>query len=367
VAETTVSYTCPRCGAPLTFAPGHDSITCGYCGTEFKASQLEKIFAPKERQAEKAAEEKKKSDAENALKNFSPEEAAALRVFRCASCGAELVCDENTMATECCYCGNPAMLPSRFTGMLRPDYVLPFKKTKQDAVKAFKNFYDGKLLLPSEFVAHNRMEAIQSVYVPFWLYDANVKLSASYMAECDDVTETKDKIITVTRYYRVRRAGRMKFRRIPVDGSSEMDDAYMESIEPFDYKALKRFSTAYLAGYLANKYDEDAKALAPRADARMESSAVKMLDKTVRGYDRHSEKEHSFERESGSAAYALVPVWILTTRYNGKPYTFMMNGQTGKLVGSLPIDYGKLVLYAAGIFAIVFVMAYNIMLRIIYA
>lgn len=33
---------------------------------------------------------------------------------------------------------------------------------------------------------------------------------------------------------------------------------------------------------------------------------------------------------NGTAKYALYPVWMLTTQWNGQTYTFAMNGQTGK-------------------------------------
>lgn len=39
-------------------------------------------------------------------------------------------------------------------------------------------------------------------------------------------------------------------------------------------------------------------------------------------------------------SYALYPVWILNTTYKGSKYIFAMNGQTGKLVGDLPLDKG---------------------------
>ena len=88
--------------------------------------------------------------------------------------------DGNTMATECCYCGSPTMLPSRFEGMLKPDFIIPFKKTKEQAVAALKEFYKGRTLLPNSFTANNRVEDIQAMYVPFWLFDSKVSASGSY-------------------------------------------------------------------------------------------------------------------------------------------------------------------------------------------
>lgn len=137
----------------------------------------------------------------------------------------------------------------------------------------------------------------------------------------------------------------MRFSRIPVDGSEKMDDTYMESIEPFDYSALVPFSASYLTGYLADKYDVDAEAAVPRADERVETSAVGVLQDTVTGYDNVAVKEQFIAKEGGKVAYAMAPVWILTTKYAGKAYTFMMNGQTGKMVGSLPYDKNKSLLY----------------------
>ena len=43
----------------------------------------------------------------------------------------------------------------------------------------------------------------------------------------------------------------------------------------------------------------------------------------------------------GKVHYALLPVWLLSTKWQGKNYLFAMNGQTGKLVGDLPTSAGK--------------------------
>ncbi|MFQ9401559.1 MAG: hypothetical protein ACLR1D_04260 [Dialister sp.] len=101
---------------------------------------------------ESGGSEIKKWDTKKAGKDWSEEEEKMLRAFTCSSCGAEIVCDENTIATECCYCGNPTMISQRYSGSLRPDYVIPFQKMKEDAQAAFKNFYKGKILLPGSFV-----------------------------------------------------------------------------------------------------------------------------------------------------------------------------------------------------------------------
>lgn len=342
MAKTTVNYKCPNCSAPLVFKPGNKTVTCEYCGAELELEAVKKLFEKEEERAAKAAEaERSQWDTKHAGSEWDAGETDNFRKFTCASCGAEIVSDENTMATECCYCGNPTMIPERFDGMLRPDLIIPFKKTKEDAVAALKEFYKGKLLLPGAFTENNRVEKIQPMYVPFWLFDSSVSARASFKAEDDSVIDTPDAIITNTSVYDVERGGTMRFERIPVDGSEKMADDYTESIEPFDYSELVEFNTGYMAGYLADKYDVDADTAAPNADARVENSALGVLQDTVQGYDRVECKEHTIIKEEGKVTYAMAPVWILTTRYNGEAYTFMMNGQTGKFVGELPYSNSK--------------------------
>ncbi|MBQ9376908.1 MAG: hypothetical protein IJU05_03800 [Schwartzia sp.] len=362
MADTSVGYKCPNCEAPLSFQPGQDKVTCEYCGADFEISVVEELFQKKQELAAKAAEaQQAKWDAEAAGGEWSEEELAAMQTFTCSSCGAELVCDSNTMATECCYCGNPTMLPNRFGGMLKPDFIIPFKKTKEDAVAALKEFYKGKRLLPNEFTANNRVEDIQPMYVPFWLFDSDVEAHASFKAEKVNVINTSDETITETSVYECTRSGNMRFEKIPVDGSTKMDDTYMESIEPFDYSEMVPFSAAYFTGYLADKYDEDAETVVPRADKRVEASAIDVLQETVTGYDNCSTNSSAVIKGEGKVSYAMVPVWILTTRYKGQPYTFMMNGQTGKIVGSLPYDANKAMMYFAGTAVVLLIILYFIL------
>ena len=345
---TSVSYKCPNCSAPLSFLPGHDKVTCEYCGAELDIKAVDQLFQAKQEMAAREREaQEAKWDTQDAGSNWDSEETAALKAFTCSSCGAELVCDENTMATECVYCGNPTMIPKRFDGMLKPDYVIPFKKSKADAVDALKKFYAGKTLLPSEFTANNRVEAIQPMYVPFWLFDANIEAHGSFQAKKVHVIDGGKEIIRQTSVFSVERAANMKFERIPVDGSKKMNDDFMDSIEPFNYKDLVPFSAAYLTGYLADKYDVTAEQSTPRADERLENSAKEVLAASIKGYDTVEEQSTAVIKNDGQVTYALVPVWILTTRYKDQPYTFMMNGQTGKVVGSLPYDSTKAFLYPA--------------------
>lgn len=268
-------------------------------------------------------------------------EGAGMKAYSCPSCGAELICDGSTAATSCPYCGNPTVVPGQFSGALKPEFVIPFKLSKDDAVKALKTHYKGKPFLPASFTNGNHIQEIQGVYVPFWLFDGEAEGSARYEATRSFTNRVGDEKITKTEHYDVFRSGSVAFEKIPVDASSKMPDDHMDSIEPYDYRELKPFSAAYLPGFLADRFDISAEQSSQRADERCEGTLNAALQSSVTGYDTCVRKSGRTRLRRGKVHYALMPVWMLSTRWNGKNYLFAMNGQTGKLVGDLPMSWGK--------------------------
>lgn len=355
------NYQCPACTGPLHYSAKSGKLACDYCGSSFDVAEIEALYARKEAEAAAAKQAADaKAEAAQAAKAEAAEAAAAsggwdtsdlsrdwgaeadgLRVYSCPSCGAELICDQSTAATACPYCGNPAIVPGQFSGALRPDYILPFRLSKDDAVQALRAHYKGKPFLPRSFTSANHIEQIQGVYVPFWLFDGGAEGAASYRASNTNVYETGDYEITETRHYHVVRAGSLAFEKIPVDASSKMPDDHMDSIEPFDYAQLRPFSTAYLPGYLADKYNVTIDDSRDRADTRCRETLAQALRDTVTGYGACVTEREDIALRRGKVHYALLPVWMLSTKWHGQDFLFAMNGQTGKLVGDLPTDRGR--------------------------
>ncbi len=368
MATQVTNYQCPACTGPLHFVGESGKLECDYCGASFEVAEIEALYAEKEAKAAEAAQKQEEAEAaqraaaaaeQNAAADGSDWDASGLsadwgadagsmKAYSCPSCGAELLCDVTTAATSCPYCGNPSVLPGQFTGSLKPDFVLPFKLSKKDAIKALKKHYLKKPLLPSTFSKANHLEEVKGVYVPFWMYDGEASGSAQFHATAVRTYTSGDYEITETSHYDVRRAGSIDFEKVPVDASSKMPDDYMDSIEPYDYAELKPFSTAYLPGFLADKYDVSVEDSRERADKRCTGSLVSALERTVSGYTTCIETSRDIRLKRGKVHYALLPVWILNTKWEGKDFLFAMNGQTGKLVGSLPVSTKRVVgLFAA--------------------
>ena len=134
----------------------------------------------------------------------------------------------------------------------------------------------------------------------------------------------------------------------------------MESIEPYDFSDAVDFRTAYLAGYLADKYDVTAEQSIERANKRVKRSTEEAFASTVKGYATVTTESSSIKLRGGKAKYALYPVWILNTTWNGNKYTFAMNGQTGKFAGDLPVDKAAARKWTLGLTAALSAAAYAV-------
>lgn len=357
MANEITNYQCPACTGPLHFGGESGMLECDYCGSCFSVEDIDRMYAEKNADAQEATEEREvretlreaQWDMDSAGQNWG-EEGENLRAYNCPSCGAELVCDETTAATACPYCGNPSIIPGKLSGSRKPDLIIPFRVDKDAAVAALKKHYSGKPLLPKTFKEDNHIQEVKGVYVPFWLFDAQVSGDMTFKTTRVHTHSTSKENITETSHFLVHREGTLDFENVPVDGSSQMPDAHMDAIEPYDYNELKQFSLSYLPGYLADQYDVSKEECSKRANARCTASIEDALRSTVVGYSSCVTVSKDVAVNPTRVRYAMMPVWMLSTKWKDKNFLFAMNGQTGKLIGDLPIDKGKLALYCIGSF-----------------
>lgn len=370
MAEST-TYQCPNCEGRLVFDAPSGKMVCEFCVTTFDPLEIEQRYAAEQAHADAAAtREADKAQAAGAADStnsasadtksrqnanddpiqaylnstkWNGNETNELRSVNCSSCGALLIADDTTAVTQCPYCGNTAVVPGQLADMFKPDYVIPFKLDKNAAVSTLKDYYKDKKLLPKSFAGTNHVEEIQGVYVPFWLYSGNAHGALQTEAHNTRRWEDKDNTYVATDHYSVYREGTMDFAQVPVDGSSRMPDAHMDSIEPFDYSEMVPFSVAYLPGFVADRYDVGVDECAKRAERRIEATCSQALLESVEGYESVDSKPADVSLSLGTIAYALLPVWMLHTRWNDQDFLFAMNGQSGRLMGDLPIDKGKAV------------------------
>lgn len=344
---TTLEYRCPNCDGTLSFSSESQKLTCPYCDTEFDTKTIQEYNQAID--ATKAQDcQWENYQASSGEGTWAEGETDNLVVHICRSCNGEIVAEKTTAVTSCPYCDNNIFIPQQFADELKPDYVIPFKLNKEQAKEALRNFYKGKPLLNPCFKTENHLDEIKGLYVPFWLFNCDTNNELHYKTTKIRSYSDARYHYTETKHFSVHRAGTLNFDKIPADGSSKMNDTYMEAIEPFYYQELKKFTPAYFAGYLADKYDVSAEQLQKRINDRIRTSVIQKFE--PRGYASVQSTGANIRAVKNEVHYALLPVWVLNTKYNGTLYTFMMNGQTGKMVGKLPVDKGRCAAMFCGIF-----------------
>jgi len=337
--NNTADHKCPNCDAVLKFNPHGGNWKCEYCRGEFDLEDINK---------------KVKEVEEKVVKHSTNED--GMDVYTCNNCGASIVVDPNVSATSCVYCKNTTILKDKLHGEFNPNYVIPFKYTKDDALDAFKKLGKGKIFMPKEFNIKKNINEIYGIYIPFWLFDFYAE--GQMNADCKRITTWRsgDYRYTKTDTYSATRGGNMSFSNIPVDGSKRFPNDIMNSIEPFDFNDFKEFNMSYLSGFLAEKYDLTGEEVINEATNRAKNSFVEEMKKDIRGYNTVIPITNNINFNNNKKQYVLLPVWMINVKYKDKIHTLAMNGQTGKIVGNIPIDTKKVILAWFLIFGISFVI-----------
>ena len=348
----SVAYKCPNCAAPLEYNNEVGGFKCLFCDSVFKEAEIKERFAKNEAiKLDKA--DPTLTDQQKELEEFTGTSA----LYSCPNCGASVICGELDASVRCHFCHTPVILTGRISGEYKPDLIIPFKTNRELAELSFKNYTKGKFLLPNGFKKNAKVVEISALYVPYWLKSGFTNATLTGTAKKVRSWRVGDIRYTNTKIYDVARSGQFTFVRVPCDSSKRIDDALMESIEPFDYKEVKVFSMSYLAGCAAEKYDVPFEQAQPRIDRRIAEAAQEALKNDIHGYTSVNVTKCEVNFGNTAEIYALLPVWFLNYQFKGKDYPFVMNGQTGAHFGILPVSKIKAALFGTGLFAAITLVA----------
>ena len=333
---------CPACGAKIDFNPKNQKWDCEYCGSKFTLEEMQKHSNASSVKA-------------NTVVEVKSEELGAMDMYHCNNCGAEIIADETTTSTFCVYCGSTAILKNKIDSGRVPNYIIPFKNVKEDAVSAFKNLLRKKPLTPKCFKDEKNIKKITGVYIPFWAYDLTCDGEMHF--DSTDVTSWSDSRYryTKTSRYSVRKSGHFDFDKVLADASSRFPNDLMDSLEPFNYSDLIQYNHAYLSGFLAEKYDVDENAGLERARERTMTTCVNLIENSI-GHQSNRLVHNGMSIEPKQCHYIMLPVWMVNIQYKDKNYTFAMNGQTGKIIGNIPIGVKETITWFIIIYIICFIL-----------
>ena len=372
-----LEHKCPLCGGIMVFNPTKAKLVCEYCDSEFAPEEVEDKL--KDPNAAKGMSDEELKTAEEGMKDvgsagifeetdveyegvnnttFSDAEAENMVQFCCEACGAVLVTDKNIASTTCSYCDSPMIIGARLSGELAPDIIIPFKFDKKAATEKFNKWKAKGMFHPKEFKKATKVKELRAQYVPFWFFD---------LSSDGEIEAVGTKVRTYTRgnyrytetsYYDVGRRFNLTFNDLPADASERMDDKTMDMLEPFDKKDFVPFSTPYLTGFMAEKYDYNDKALFKRIHERTRKYTTDYIRSTCSHYTSINIKRSNINITPDRTRYALLPIWFFNYKYKDETFSFTMNGQTGKMTGTFPICPKRTAAWFAGICGGVTVLAH---------
>ncbi len=338
-------YKCTSCGAPINFVPGTDTLVCEYCGASVPVSDLLK-------------EEKNAKSFDWTA--YAPEELTATpdKEYVCASCGATLQSFDSQFVTYCPYCGNNVSALEETKGGMSPNLIIPFNIKKEEVKPKIREYLKTKKLLPKSFLKVAMNADVKGVYVPFWLFDCEAEGEISLHGE-RSVSEsfTNDKGETETRektlHYRLEREGHFELNKLPVDASTHFDNKAMDALEPFNYSQLTDFSDVYFTGYLAEKFNSTPDDEMQRTKRKIQEGITDFFRETERKYSNIRIIEDNTDVKIDNIKYAMLPVYTLNFNYGDSKRQLFMNGQSGKIIGDLPVKKAKAFTWFLGTFTVV--------------
>ena len=320
-----IHYQCPNCSGNMSYDATNGMLTCPSC------------------QFEEAIEQHPEELISTEFEETDGKE------YNCTNCSAVLITDADTVATNCSFCGSNIVLADRISGTLAPAKVIPFTISKEEAIEAFKKWCRNGLLTPKGFASEERLQSIVGIYVPFWLYDFKSDIHVRAKGNIVRTYTSGDYIITEKKVYDVERDLHLRYLKIPADASTKMNDELMDKLEPYVYGEMQDFNSAYLAGFIAEKYNLTDEELKPRVLNKIAPYIDENIKRSLNGYSTYSIKRKDIDTKTVKTYYTLLPVWMITEDYENEEFMFAMNGQTGKVVGKPPLSKKKVAAWFGGI------------------
>ncbi|MCR5618969.1 MAG: hypothetical protein K6F65_02630 [Lachnospiraceae bacterium] len=337
-------YKCKNCGGDMVFEPSIGKMKCPFCdSTECEEASTGSEIKDGDVATEETAQELGYSAAGNLL---------------CPNCGCEIELGKFTSALRCPACDSNIIVDSRMKGEYRPEFMTPFKIDEKKAKDMIRQKFASMKFAPRDLVSEARLKKIQGWYMPTWFYDMDTTLDY-FATGIQEKKETKGNTeYTHIDSYDVNRVIDAKFNKLPVDAADDLPDQMMDLLAPFDTKDSMPYDSRYMSGFYSEQYNQSADQLRVRAEQQVEHFGRSMCQEEAQSgahgrYNRTENENLKVRYNDVSTHYGLMPVWKYDYSYKDQPYPFYINGQTGKIVGTAPVDPKRVWSFAAIVGAVI--------------
>lgn len=347
------SFKCVSCGAQLAFDAASGKLKCGHCGATADV-------VPDQGQGQgqgRGVEHDFFANPDGQPHGLGLGPGVTVRVHRCNECGAQVSFPERITATSCTFCGSPHVLEQdENQNALRPESLLPFAVDRRAANDAFGRWLRGLWFRPNDLRQLAHIEELAGVYVPFWSYDADVVTrwraergyhyytEEEYTTQEDGQEVRKRRQVQHTRWEPAWGRRHDSYDDVLVCASRGLPADLASHLKHFDTQRLVPYAPGYLAGWRAEEYAVSLREGWTQARVHIERDEQLRCTRDVGG-DTHRNLSFDCEYRRITFQHLLLPVWLAAYRYRGKIYRFLVNGQTGEVVGKAPWSVAKLSLF----------------------
>ncbi|MBE5865276.1 MAG: zinc ribbon domain-containing protein [Lachnospiraceae bacterium] len=309
-------YQCLNCSGNIKFDIESQMMLCEHCGTSM----------------DPYAVEEKRDAMESVIANDEYE----VTVFSCPQCGGELLCYDDTAATFCSYCGGSTILDSRISYEKRPQYIIPFKKTKEECKEEYAKMIKRAFFVPKEMKDKDYISRFRSIYMPYWMYTMERNSRVVFNGVKHKIHDN----VKFTEVYTIKTNVEAEYKGLTYDASSAFSDTLSNAIAPYHWWDAKPFTPAYLSGFYADAGDVSSDLYVQEAMeiARDDMCRRMREDLEPKKLEVGLTLEEAMTIRKPKVEMAMLPVWFLSFRHKDRVSYAVVNGQTGEVAGDLPID-----------------------------
>lgn len=257
--------------------------------------------------------------------------------YVCKFCGGENFASNEELSTFCAYCGQPIILADRLDSR-SPEGIIPFMINREHAELEIKRLINQSIFVPKEFL-DIRISDIKGIYIPFWLFD--IKCSGKIYLTVPRFVDYPTGFFKD--YYR---EGDCAFKKMPCCATNKLNYKLCQELLPYDMSKLRKFDIEYLSGF----YSDMPHYLNLEMIEHMKKFAHELFEQEVRSsvYNKTKEQVHVQKSEIKTdvlemSQFGFLPAWFFACQYKGETYVLLVNGQTGKTVGAVPVDWKKVI------------------------
>lgn len=339
-------FSCPQCGGQMQFDTDSQKLKCRYCGNEQQIGDGGELREPEEHPLDFS------KIGEDASKDWGMSQ----QMIKCGNCGGEMLLPASQTASVCAFCGSPQVLPQGDPGSIRPESVIPFHLSREQAAQAFNAWRKKKWFLPNAFKKRSVNSNLNGIYVPFWTFDSQTR--SSYSAEVgvyhyrqevrtrvvNGKTETYTETVRYTVWHWTNGTYGRFFNDVLVPASGHYDEALLRKMSNFRLDQLIPYSPEYLSGFIAERYTVPLDQGWNRAKAYVDGQLESEIKSEIGGDEiRHLSIDTRYSGQTYK--HILLPVWNATYMYRNETYRYMVNGETGTVSGRVPRSPWKITFF----------------------